>query len=72
MSKLDWDDEHQMTAHEFANEMVMSKARHGKEFCLDLFMESMAKELPSGWGGKRDRFIAEVNHILTGTELEIK
>ncbi len=69
--RLDWN-EHQMTTHEFANELVMLKARHGKDFCMDLAMEDLASELPSGWGGKRDRFIAEVNHILTGTELEIK
>ncbi len=69
--RLDWN-EHQMTTHEFANELVMLKARHGKDFCMDLAMEDLASELPSGWGGKRDRFINEVNHILTGTELEIK
>jgi hypothetical protein len=72
MSRLDWNDEHQMTTHEFANELVMLKARYGKHFCMDLALEGLAKELPSGWGGKRDRFIAEVNHILTGTKLEVK
>ena len=72
MSKLDFYDEHQMTTHEFANELVMLKANFGKDFCMDLAMEGLAKELPSGWGGTKDRFIAKVNHILTGTGLEIK
>lgn len=72
MSKLDWDNEHQMTTHEFANELIMLNARYGFDFCMDLAMEGLAKELPSGWGGKRDDFCAEVNHILTGTGLEIK
>ncbi len=73
MSNLDWYNEHQMTTHEFANELVMLKARYGKDFCMDLALEGrLAKELPSGWGGMRDRFIAEVNHILTGTNLEVK
>lgn len=72
MSKIDWCDEHQMTTHEFANELEMLKARYGKDFCMDLAMEGLGKELPTGWGGIRDDFIAEVNHILTGTGLEIK
>tara|TARA_R110000751_G_C13439754_1_gene442722 strand:+ start:107 stop:298 length:192 start_codon:yes stop_codon:yes gene_type:complete len=61
-----------MSEHEMANELVMLKARFGNDFCMDLAMEDLSHELPSGWGGFRDEFIAKVNHILTGTGLEIK
>ena len=61
-----------MTEHEMANELVMLKAKYGKDFCMDLAMEDLSHELPCGWRGLRDEFIAKVNYILTGTGLEIK
>ena len=60
-----------MTEHEMANELVMLKARFGNDFCMDLAMETLAKELPRDCN-ERDEFVSKVNYILTGTKLEIK
>ena len=59
-----------MTEYDMANELVMLKAKHGKDFCMDLAMEDLAKELPRDCN-KRDDFKAKLNYILTGTGLEV-
>jgi hypothetical protein len=59
------------TTYDFANYLAELKEKHGDDFCIDLAMEDVACYLPSSWGNKRDRFIAELNHILTGTGIEV-
>ena len=53
-----------------AQELVRLKAKHGKNFCMDLAMETLAKELPRDCN-ERDDFIAKLAYILTGLGLEI-
>lgn len=59
-----------MDEYEMANELVRLKAKHGKNFCMDLAMETLAKELPRDCN-ERDDFIAKLAYILTGLGLEI-
>ena len=59
-----------MNEYEMANELAILKARHGKDFCMDLALEDLGCELPRDCN-ERDDFRAKVNHILTGTGLEI-
>ena len=60
------------TTYDYANYLIELKEKHGEEFCIDLAMEGTEQFLPSDWGNKRDRFIAEVNHHLCGTGIEVK
>jgi len=59
------------TTYDFANYLAELKEKHGEDFCIDLAMEDCKQFLPRGWGPQRDRFIAELNHILTGTGIEV-